>query len=606
MQFRRAFQKGDSRTGRGFLLMVIAVRIFAMAPAVALAALASPAHAQSPVAIQGVEDDRVREAIEAILPERDAPETETRAERLAAEAADFVRQWLRSEGYYSGRAEPGLIAPLRPAVTVQLGARFTFKAPSIAYSGEPPDEETAGRVREAVSRLVTPGAPARAEAALAAEAAAVRTLRESGFAEAAAGDRVAVADHADGTLSLSLTLAPGASARLGDLVVSPDDAVRRRLIARLQTWEPGARYEPEIVTDTQRNFRRTGVFDSVQAELAPPGPDGLRDVVVTLDEAAPRSLMLGASYSTTEGVGLEADLALRNPTRRADTLDFGIVAAEFEQRLDVTWTLPHDLGPGRGRRYFAGLIRETVDPFDRLSASAGLAIEGERRFGFATAYGLTLAADFYDAAGGVENAYILSAFLDLRDDRTDNRLDARRGYILEARAEPAVSTGDASVPFVRSTAGARGFLSFGADDRFTTAGRLRLGWIQPIAGEAEDLPLERRFYAGGGGSVRGYAYRSIFPEQNVARAEPPGGQGLFEVSGELRGRFTERIGAAVFVDGGQAFDSFADAADLRWGAGVGARYDLGFAPLRVDVAFPLDRREQDEDFVFYVSLGQAF
>ena len=45
---------------------------------------------------------------------------------------------------------------------------------------------------------------------------------------------------------------------------------------------------------------------------------------------------------------------------------------------------------------------------------------------------------------------------------------------------------------------------------------------------------------------------------------------------------------------------------MQWAAGFGLRYDVGFAPLRVDVAFPTDKRDIDEDFQFYISIGQAF
>jgi translocation and assembly module TamA len=64
----------------------------------------------------------------------------------------------------------------------------------------------------------------------------------------------------------------------------------------------------------------------------------------------------------------------------------------------------------------------------------------------------------------------------------------------------------------------------------------------------------------------------------------------------------------LFVDGGNAYaDPSPDFSDLFWGAGVGVRYFTSFAPLRLDLAFPLDRREGlDDGLQVYVSLGQAF
>jgi translocation and assembly module TamA len=81
---------------------------------------------------------------------------------------------------------------------------------------------------------------------------------------------------------------------------------------------------------------------------------------------------------------------------------------------------------------------------------------------------------------------------------------------------------------------------------------------------------------------------------------------VLEGSFEARWRFDDRWGAAAFVDAGTAFDHWGEATDLSWGVGLGARYDLGFAPLRIDIAFPLDDDESSEDFALYVSLGQAF
>jgi translocation and assembly module TamA len=105
--------------------------------------------------------------------------------------------------------------------------------------------------------------------------------------------------------------------------------------------------------------------------------------------------------------------------------------------------------------------------------------------------------------------------------------------------------------------------------------------------------------------VRGYAYKSIYPVTN-STTEPPGGRGLLETSMEARFRIKGPFGAAVFVDGGSAFNDIGNATDMLWGAGVGMRYDLGFAPVRLDIATPLNRRPGDSKIAVYASLGQAF
>ena len=107
-------------------------------------------------------------------------------------------------------------------------------------------------------------------------------------------------------------------------------------------------------------------------------------------------------------------------------------------------------------------------------------------------------------------------------------------------------------------------------------------------GRSTGIPVSPTGTAGLGNRCDNTEYNSIYPEERDTIGLTPGGQGLLETSVEARWRFGDRFGAAAFIDGGNAFDDVQDAPELRWGAGFGARYDLGFAPLRADIAIPLD------------------
>ncbi len=136
----------------------------------------------------------------------------------------------------------------------------------------------------------------------------------------------------------------------------------------------------------------------------------------------------------------------------------------------------------------------------------------------------------------------------------------------------------------------------------TLAARIRLGMITGAA--SLDLAPSRRFYAGGGSSVRGYGYQKIGPRD--AFNDPTGGRSLTEFALETRVRIGE-FSVVPFFDGGNIYDSaLPSVSAFRYGAGIGVRYHSSFGPIRIDVGTPLNRQAGDSRIGVYVSLGQAF
>lgn len=135
------------------------------------------------------------------------------------------------------------------------------------------------------------------------------------------------------------------------------------------------------------------------------------------------------------------------------------------------------------------------------------------------------------------------------------------------------------------------------------AGRLVIGSIQ--GAESTAVPPDWRFYAGGGGSVRGYPFQSIGPK--TSSGSPAGGDGLLEAGLELRQRIGKTWGAVAFVDtGAVSEDGIPGAAALCVGVGAGLRYYTPIGPVRVDVATPLNRAAGDSPLQLYLGIGHAF
>jgi translocation and assembly module TamA len=192
---------------------------------------------------------------------------------------------------------------------------------------------------------------------------------------------------------------------------------------------------------------------------------------------------------------------------------------------------------------------------------------------------------------------------DVQLDRSDNPLDPRRGYKLNGRVEPTLIVGETNLPYLRLQAQGSYYLPLDKAGHTVVAARVKVGRI--LNGSIPEVPASRRFYAGGGGSVRGFGYQDV--GDKLADGTPLGGLSLFEASGEVRRDISSRWGVAAFVDAGSIGSTGPiDLAKLAVGAGVGVRYSLGIIPIRVDVATPVMNRHGAAAFNVYISIGQSF
>ena len=123
--------------------------------------------------------------------------------------------------------------------------------------------------------------------------------------------------------------------------------------------------------------------------------------------------------------------------------------------------------------------------------------------------------------------------LTLGYDGSDNLLDPTRGFRLSGWISPEFSGHGASLTYARTQIDASAYHP--VSDRVVVAGRIRLGTI--LGASTFDLAPSRRFYSGGGGSVRGYGYQQLGPKD--VDGDPIGGRGLAEFALEARIRLKQ-------------------------------------------------------------------
>lgn len=584
---------------------------------------ATGAHAQQTKArIEGVQDEELREAIERAVGEtRGDASTRFEARRRAREASDDAIAALRTQGYYGYDVEADVVdpddddsgQPPRAVLNIKPGPRFRFRGPAIEWVGAEPAPEVAIAAEQAMA--LRRGAPGKAADVLAAEGRIVAALQKRGHADAAPGTRQVVVDHADNSVQPTFRIVAGELVRMDGLNLGEIGRTDPDWIRRLAPWKPGEVYDPEDVAELERRLLDTGVYDSVGVSLQPrekADAEGRRPVLVSVTDRAPRTLEVSAGYSTSEGAGLDVRRTRYNQLRRADTRTYTLRLAELEQRLEGKIVLPHWRRPQQTLTLVAGVYNEQTDAYDAM----GVTVSGDitRRFGRTSFITGGLSVDAARSAekeqiGAIifrsqeKNVITASALAAFALDRSDDPLSPTRGWRLESRVEPTTTFGDVEALYLRVQAQASYYVSLDEEAKTVLAARVKAGSIWGAV--LDEVAAPRRFYAGGGGSVRGYAWQAIGPR--LSDNTPQGGISVLEGSFEVRRKITERWGAVAFVDAGAVgSDSFPGGEDFGVGIGFGVRYDLGFGPIRADIAFPLDQREGDSGFQIYISIGQAF
>lgn len=572
--------------------------------------------AQPKAQVVGEIDRSLRQQVEAAVGEtKTRPDSRIDARRRAREAAVDALALLRSEGYYDAQVEPDVSdsEPPTALVRITLGARFRIRDASLEWVGAPP---AAGVAKAATESLKFPsGTPGRAADVLAAEGRLVALLHDKGYADAEAMPREVIVDHADNSVQPHFRITARDLVRLGRVNVVSKGRTKDAWVDGLAPWKIGSVYDPDSVAKLERRLLDAGVYDSVTVALAPrdQAEGGMRPVIVSLADRKARALELGASYSTTEGSGVDGKWIHYNVLGKADTLTLTARLYDIQQNLDLELDQPDWRRADQILKVGGGFLADITPAYN--DAGAGVRVDVERHYTKTTFITVGSAFDFtairdktdINAQGlpvGVDlKLYIATLLGAFALDRSNDPLDPTRGWRLTARAEPTFITGDRQLVYLKTQAQVSDYLPLDRNGDTVIASRLKIGSI--LGGSIPDVPADRRFFAGGGGSVRGYGYQEVGPR--LLDSTPEGGLSLVETSLEVRHRLNRQWGLVAFVDAGTVGSSSTPSFHtVSVGAGLGVRYDLGFGPLRLDIGTPINPRQGDSPVQVYISIGQSF
>ncbi|MBX7200527.1 MAG: BamA/TamA family outer membrane protein [Rhodospirillaceae bacterium] len=546
------------------------------------------------------------------------PATIAALRRRIADDEQRFSEVMESQGYYDAQLESNLTTEgdeVAVEIAITPGARFLMAALDLRLDRDVPgaDVLTDKSYDAPLKKLI--GKPARAEDVIKAEDDAIAVLRDHGFPFARRGDRETAVNHDTHDVKVILPVKLGPHAVFGDTLFNGLDKVHEGYMKRSVPWTAGTLFDYSRLEELRRYFVDSGLFASVKVAPAdtPDIADGAPlDVDVAVAEGAARSVTIGGNYARDQGFGGSAGWTHRNLFGGAEKLDLKLDGTQIEQTAGAAFEKPNFLRRNQALKLSFGVKHSDTDAFAGWSSTSTAGLE--RKFGTDWIVSAGVSLDVSDLTQNGVSGRSFLAGLPLTVVRTPGIatrsistffVDQTEGWRLTASATPYIGEYRGRATFLRTEAEGDYYIPFDERQWTVLAARLKAGTI--VGSGIAHVPVDKRFYAGGGGSVRGFGYQLVSPVD--ADGTPLGGRGLLESSLEMRFRIMDTVGVVPFIDAGGVSPSPVPGKDTRFavGTGIGVRYYTDVGPLRVDFALPVNPRAGiDKGFQFYLSFGQAF
>jgi translocation and assembly module TamA len=525
------------------------------------------------------------------------PLAEAELDRLIQAAPEQALELLSTEGYFDAKVsvDKRVLAagsPVSLRMAINPGPRARIKDMRLLVEGELSRRES-GADDTALLLLnqlragwaLPKGRPFRNADWSDAKGALLARLRSAGYALATYSGTSARVDPERSEVSLLLVVDSGPLFLAGEPQVEGLALHSRQTVLNLASLQPGSPVTEALMLDFQERLIKSGLFEQASVTLLADERQAAAAVLqVRVKEAARHQLITGLGLSSNTGPRLTLEHVDRRAFARAlvarNKLEWG------QQRQAWDGELSTHVGED-GYRWFTGLTIE------RLLTDADTVLAQRVRLGRALEQGRIERTQYAEWEGTRRQT-------DLARSRVES-LTANHSWLWRSIDNPVLPTDGQTLSVqlaggaLRSTGTDRAPLDsplVRAHGRLTLyrplpadwylQSRVELGqlWVRQGVEASEHLG----FRAGGDDSVRGYAYRSLGPQRGGATAS---GKRVAGASVELArplGPAWRALWGAVFIDAGQAADSWSDFRPAV-GAGLGLRWRSPVGPLRVDLAY---------------------
>ena len=442
----------------------------------------------------------------------------------------------------------------------------------------------------------------------------------------AAGDAAAASG---GRVPVRVTISPGPVYSFDGSTVNGLQRLRPSYVTKRFSKLSGKKYNPQVVDEKFREMMQTGLFSVLQIKPVQVNGNQLR-LDVTAEEAKSKEFGFSLGFGTYTGVIVGASYRDRNLFGYGRPLT---TSAEYSSRGykgEILYEDPYLFDTEIASKFRLSALTFDFDGYSkfefggRIDLSRKLTKQYEVGANFSARRVDVTSASIDDEFLGPTtyqvNAVGVSQTLDLRR----SPLVSPRGVVIDNTFNYAGETLGSEIEYLRSTARVSYYLPFAEEKKVIrinpSADEEESGWerwfhqsllavggrvgvIQGINGS--EIPIDERFFNGGGTTVRSFAERALGPSDG---GDPIGGEFFSVFNIEYTFPIFGELQLAVFGDAGNLLPSAEDIgfSEMRFAVGLGLRYALPIGPLRIDYGVNPNPRNGEAFGAFHFSFGFAF
>ncbi len=515
------------------------------------------------------------------------------------------KKLLSSKGYYNGQIEQSVDWGKKP-ILIQLlfvpNIQYTVGKTNIYY-----EEPQLPSLPQTLSFFkIYPDSPAIAKDILTAVDSSLDYLHNNGYPLAKIKNTEYLIDHIIYTINVNVYIQQGNLMYMGK--VNPQGApnVSTTFLNKLIPWEIGRLWDDTYISIYENRLQQTGLFSSIT--LTPSNKidkDDTTPIELAVREAPSKTLSAGVIYSSDDGPGFRGSWVHRNLFGNGENLNLTAPISKKNKQLLAIFRKPVFGSPRQTLVSEAELRDEKTTAYDQKFFSSAVGLERQlNRYWSATTKLSFNIGTLNDKILPKEPFFYFGIPVAFKRDTTNAPLNPTKGIKLTLATTPYTGKYRKKFTTLQTRTEFSTYFTPMQSEILTIAGKISIGSL--LGKDITRYPANLRFYSGGGGTVRGYDYQSIGPK-NI-RGKPLGGLSSLTVSFELRFKLTDTIGIVPFIDGGNVYDQQLPKLNkpLFWGLGLGLRYYSSIAPIRIDIATPLENRKHNKALQFYISIGQTF